>query len=301
MRAVARAIVERLLLPLAPGARRRLGRRGGAAILSYHNVAPDDARPAGDASLHLPLSSFLDQVDRLARTHQVVALDALASSGRGDGRPLAAITFDDAYRGALALAVPALGERGLPATIFVPPGLIGDTAFWWDELAAPGGAGLDDATRAHALEVERGRPPRRPAGGPGLRPDQGPVDRDALSRAASVPGITLASHTWSHPNLTVLGDTELEEELDRPRAWLRDHYRERSLLDAIAFPYGLWDERVAATARRVGYRWLFRVEGGVAGGPPTAGSAIPRINVPAAVSGNGFALRVAGVVGSRQR
>lgn len=290
-----------MLLPLAPGARRRLARRGGAAILSYHNVAPDGARPAGDASLHLPLSSFLDQVDRLARTHRVVALSELASGGTGKGRPLAAITFDDAYRGALALAVPALVQRGLPATIFVPPGLIGDTAFWWDELAAPEGSGLDDATRTRALEIEGGRPLRRAEGAVRLRPDQGPADDDALARAAAAPGITLASHTWSHPNLTALGEAELEEELERPRGWLRDRYPERSLLDALAFPYGLWDERVAAAARRVGYRWLYRVEGGVAGGPLSSAAAIPRINVPAAVSGNGFALRVAGVVGSRRR
>jgi peptidoglycan/xylan/chitin deacetylase (PgdA/CDA1 family) len=292
-----------VLLTLAPAARRRRARQREAAILSYHNIAPDDARPAGDVSLHLPLRSFRDQIDRLKRSHHVVPLAELVE-GRveaGD-RPLAAITFDDAYRGALELGIPALAASGLPATIFVPPGLLGRASFWWDELAWPAGRGLDPQTRTRIVGVERGRHPEPKGENVHLRPDQGPATPEEVARAAALPGITLASHTWTHPNLTALPPDELEDELTRPRAWLETSFPQQTGAGHLSFPYGLWDHRVAAAARAAGYRFLYRVEGGVARVAPTQASGppsvLPRINIPAGLTGIGFELRVAGLIGS---
>src|SRR5205814_620045 len=105
----------------------------------------------------------------------------------------------------------------------------------------------------------------------------------------------------SHPNLTALDDAELRAELTRPREWLRETYPERAAPDHLAFPYGLWNDRVAAAALALGYEHLYRVEGGVARTPPPGQAPLSRINVPAGLSGNGFELRVAGVIGSRAR
>ncbi len=75
------------------------------------------------------------------------------------------------------------------------------------------------------------------------------------------------------------------------------------LPDHLTFPYGLWDDRVVAATRGAGYRYLYRVEGGLSlpeaaeaaeGG---TGGVLPRINVPAGVSLRGFELRTSGVVG----
>jgi peptidoglycan/xylan/chitin deacetylase (PgdA/CDA1 family) len=283
---------------LAPGARRRRAQRGDAAILSYHNVSPDGVARTGDVSLHLPLRSFLEQIELLERTHRVVALaEVMEGADRRGERPLAAITFDDAYRGALTLALPALAARGLAATVFVAPGLLGAGAFWWDELAAPGGRGLDPAVRAHVLERQAGRATDVGKGATGLRPDQGPGDEQELRRAAALPGVTLASHTWSHPNLTALSSADLEGELARPRAWLQERFPTAARSDHLSFPYGLWDGRVAEAARAAGYRWLYRIEGGLAPLAQPNTLAWPRINVPAGVSPTGFELRTAGLVG----
>jgi peptidoglycan/xylan/chitin deacetylase (PgdA/CDA1 family) len=299
VRAVARRALERALLPLAPVARRRRARRGDAAILSYHNVTPDGAAPAGDTSLHLPLRSFVDQIERLRRTHRVVPLDDLVQGRCAPGHlPLAAITFDDAYRGALALGIPALVERGLPATIFVAPGLLGAASFWWDALASPGGIGLDPRVRTRVLGVERGRQPAATGRAPHLRSDQGPADAGTVARAAALPGVSLASHTWSHPNLTALPPDELAAEMASSRAWLRAEFPSLPGADHLSFPYGLWDRRVADAARAAGYRFLYRVEGGVASLADPESSALARINVPAGVSGAGFELRAAGLIGS---
>ena len=299
MRTLARRAIEHVLLPLGGAARRRLARLRGSAILSYHNVAPDGAEPTGDTSLHLPLRSFLDQIGRLSRTHRIVTLGDLVE-GRfvGGDRPLAAITFDDAYRGAVTLGVSALVERGVPATIFVAPGLLGANAFWWDALAAPDGSGLDPDVREHALEKEGGRPATAGRSTAALRQDQGPADAEGLARVAELPGVSLASHSWSHPNLATLSAEELEGELERPKSWLRATFPNRSLEGHFAFPYGIWNGRVAAAARAAGYRYLYRVEGGIARLAASGNSPLPRINVPAGVSGAGFELRVAGLIGS---
>ncbi|HEX5635142.1 MAG TPA: hypothetical protein VFX50_17985, partial [Gemmatimonadales bacterium] len=123
----------------------------GTLVLAYHNIVPDDAPPTGDRSLHLPLARFRAQLAQLARTHEVVSLDDLGAPPRGP-RPRAAITFDDAYAGALALGLDAVAEHGMPATIFVAPALLGRERTWWDALAVPG-AGLAEPARRHALDA----------------------------------------------------------------------------------------------------------------------------------------------------
>src|SRR5690606_40922240 len=87
-------------------------------------VPPEDAGQ-GDTSLHLPLPRFIQQIERVARTHEIVDLETTLS-GPGH-RPRAVLTFDDAYRGAVTLALPELRKRGLPATVFVAPALLGQS------------------------------------------------------------------------------------------------------------------------------------------------------------------------------
>lgn len=299
-RGLLKGAAERVLVGsgVAARARRRNGDR--IAVLAYHNVVPARATGRGDVSLHLSLDAFRRQLDRLQETHRIVGLGAVGR-GRGSGEaeddgPAAALTFDDAYRGALRHAVPELVRRGLPATVFVCPGLLGSEGFWWDRIAdTPSGPGPE--RRRAALETLGGR--QRDVldayGGRPAAPDYRPADVDEVGALAREPGITLASHTWSHPNLTAAGDDELREELVRSRDWLAREVGEPFLPEHLTFPYGLQDERVAAAARAAGYRFLWRVEGGLAG-PEAAGGVLPRVNVPAGVSLRGFELRTSGVV-----
>lgn len=60
----------------------------------------------------------------------VAALDA----GKAPPRAVA-ITFDDGYGDNALTAAPMLAEAGLPATLFVTTGLLGQKRYWWDELA----------------------------------------------------------------------------------------------------------------------------------------------------------------------
>ena len=238
--AVARTIVKRAIERTLVGSglarlhRRRM--RDRVLILAYHNVVDDESIPAGDLANHLPLSSFRFQLDVLRSTVEVVSLaEAFEERDAAHRRQRVVITFDDAYRGAVLLAVPELVDRSMPATIFVAPERLGDQQFWWDSLAAPG-AGLDPELRDHALGPLRGRQELvlHWASGTGRHHSVLPAELhsctvDELGRAARAPGITLGSHSWSHANLARLDDASLADELGRSLEWVGTNRKSRKV------------------------------------------------------------------------
>ncbi|HEX8906291.1 MAG TPA: polysaccharide deacetylase family protein, partial [Longimicrobiaceae bacterium] len=261
---------------------------------------PAGEPPRGDRSLHLTQDAFGRQLDALCRTHRVVPLDyALAPPPPGDSRPRAVVTFDDAYLGAVTAGVAELTKRGLPATIFVAPGLLG-TVPWWDALAGDGG--LDPAVRGHALGALAGRADTvmawaAEAGLPVAMDLPRIATEDELARAAAQTGITLAPHSWSHASLPALDAGELEAEMARPLAWLRERFA--AVTPWLAYPYGHTSPAVEAAAERAGYHGALRVDGGwmTEGDAAAHRFALPRFNVPAGLSDDGFRLHISGIRG----
>lgn len=280
-------------------------RRGRGIVLAYHNVVPDSGPRTGDLSLHLCVTDFARQLDMLCSIGQVVSLEELLSGAeKEDPQAMSfAVTFDDAYRGAVTLGVRELERRGLPATFFVAPGLLGDRTFWWDALYENTGHGLSKtwsriltegdgtfqlASRvAQQGDIEMKSMPEfwRSAG------------ENDLQEAMRVTGITIGSHSWSHPSLVRLSGAALEEEVARSRDWLRRRFGER-YLDVLAYPYGLHSASVRNAARDAGYRAGFGLAAGslhVADVPESRPEAfsLPRLNVPAGVSLPGLRLKAA--------
>lgn len=276
--------------------------RNRSLVIAYHNVLSPGQLPSGDASLHLGFADFRAQLDLLQAHCDVVPLGALLEPPSGSGRPRVALTFDDAYRGALRVAVPELVRRGLPATLFVTPGLLGDQSFWWDQAArAAGGSAVPPSQREEALETLRGEGERIRAAwaGRGIPLDAHDLPAELrsatepeLEAAAAAPGITLGAHTWSHPNLTALEEAERDRELREPLEYLKGRFP-GTTIPWIAYPYGCFDERVMEHARRVGYQGGLRVEGGWLGNAELPSLATPRMNVPAGLSAERFLLRLA--------
>lgn len=303
LRSIVKGIVESdgIGRPLAELARRR--RYGASLTLAYHNVtAPGLPSAWGDTSLHLPADAFARQLDHIASHYSVVPLDEVLSQGAPDAPPRVAITFDDAYVGALTHGVRELRARSLPATIFVAPGRF-ESTFWWDTLAD--GRGLDDEVRAHVLGALAGREDeavrwaasvgRGRAASPA--PDYVCASEELLRAALEYPALTIASHSWSHPNLSRVAPGALEEELVRSAERVKEIGGGQAR-PYISYPYGLSNECVAGAAIAAGYRAGFLIAGGWARCATTTARAFawPRLNVPAGISDAGFALRVAGVL-----
>jgi peptidoglycan/xylan/chitin deacetylase (PgdA/CDA1 family) len=264
------------------------------AVLAYHNVVPDAEADRGDASLHLPLSSFEEQIHWLAHTHDVVDLATALTLPSGT-RPRAVITFDDAYRGAVTLALPMLRTLGLPAVVFVAPGLLGMESTWWDEMAEAGlltpanrtAALVDLAGRADAV---RGRFLSK-VSAPTLPASYGIATLGEL-QAQLGEGITVGSHAWDHEHLPTLPDGELEAVLRRSVGWVEGLGPDS--VPWLALPYGAGDDRVYRCAIASGHDGVLLIRGGLWSRSAT-GTTVPRVNVPAGVSRAGLELRASGL------
>lgn len=286
-RHMAKRVIETLLLA-APRSPRHM--RGRSLILAYHNVVPDGLGGLGDQSLHLPLGEFTRHIDLLQRHCLILPLAEVLAGARWEGGPVVALTFDDAYRGAVELALPRLASRGLPSTLFVAPGLLGRPGFWWDELAL-GAAGLAPEVRATMLQVEAGR--HNSASANGLPTWYGCASRIEVEALGRLGSVTFGAHTWTHPNLTRITPTELADELSGPLEWLRT--TGFPMLPVLAYPYGLSSPAVETAVAEAGYDGAVRIEGGWLDGRNDPWR-IPRYNVPAGLSRTGLQLRLSGVL-----
>jgi peptidoglycan/xylan/chitin deacetylase (PgdA/CDA1 family) len=280
--------------------RRRL--REKRLILAYHGVIPDGAPPAGESALFIPQRRFAAHLDLLSDIADVVSLSQLDEEG--DGRPRVAITFDDAYLGAVSEGVHELALRSLPATVFVAPGRLGGHTFWWDALA-PATGKLDDRIRHHALSSLAGNEERvrEWAARTGLPVQTG---LPAYARTATTmqlhsalvhSGLTLASHTWSHSNLAALSAGEILSELDSSCEWLKAEFAGRTI-NWLAYPYGLDSSAVHQVVASLSYAAALRISGGWHVPQKVSPFARPRLNVSSSLSAAGLRARLLGAVRS---
>ncbi len=249
-----RAIGAALSAITATGADRALAplMRGRGVILMGHHVRP--AREAGFAPNRLLeiTPDFLDLTLGLlaARGFDLVSLDEVPDRLARQGRPFAALTFDDGYRDNVEHALPVLRRRDAPATFFVTDDYAqGRGRLWWLELeeairrldrvvVAVGSRTLDldastDAAKTAAFEAVYW--PLRTLPEDGLRAaiaglcEQAGVDMAGLVRANCLtfaeiaalsrePGVTIGAHTLTHPRLAMLDEAEARREIGASRS-----------------------------------------------------------------------------------
>jgi len=279
--------------------RRRLRRR--RLILAYHGVVPKGERAAGEQSLHVSEADFSAQLEVLGELAQVVPLrELLGAPHEHAALPRVAITWDDAYAGALTAGIDAVVQRGVPALLFVAPGRLGGQSFWWDRLAERFGGTIPEAVRRHALLELGGRDDAVAAayetGGSAVALPEFACSggETQLASAAAQPGISVASHSWSHPNLAALAPDEVRQELVSPARWLAERFG--CYAPFLAYPYGCHSPTVELEAANAGYAAGLRISGGWMPLATVDPFQIPRLNVPAGLSLDGFVLRLSGLL-----
>ena len=191
-------------------------------VLCYHGVSE-----SVDHELLVRPGQLVRQVRVLERRGFRPASAGEVLGGRGR---LLHLTFDDAFR-SVRLVLPQLRELGVPVTIFA-----------CSDLAVSGTLAVPEVTAAAAAHPE----------------EFAVMDWDEL-REVAAEGVTVGSHTCSHPRLTRLTDAELDRELvDSKQSIEQELGRACSLL---AYPYGDEDGRVQSAARRAGYAAAFALPG----------------------------------------
>jgi len=300
MRPELKQIVERTLSSSVVSGMVRHRIRGKRLILAYHGIVPEGAALAGERALFVRQTEFSAHLELLADIADVVPLDRIDEPG--NGRPRVAITFDDAYRGAVREGVQELVSRSLPATIFVAPGRLDNHVFWWDALSH-GRVALDETVRHHALHKLGGSDERVRAWAAELRlpsSDALPAyaqtaTREELREALSFPEITVGSHSWSHANLAFLSAAEVAAEVERPRDWLSAEFGEKAI-PWLAYPYGLDSAVAHRAAIQASYRGGLRIGGGWHHTTDVSALARPRFNVASSLSLPGFGARIHGAM-----
>jgi peptidoglycan/xylan/chitin deacetylase (PgdA/CDA1 family) len=139
-------------------------RRDGTLILCYHRVAEGVEDP-----LHLCVrpDNFAAHLEEMSRAREPSTLADVSAPSR---RPRVVVTLDDGYRDNLTNALPIAEAKGVPITVFVTSGILGNhNGLWWDRLGT-----LLRSRPPHVREIDlpiSGRNVRLPLGSSGIRAD----------------------------------------------------------------------------------------------------------------------------------
>jgi peptidoglycan/xylan/chitin deacetylase (PgdA/CDA1 family) len=244
-------------------------RRDGTLILCYHRIAE-----GVDDPFYLCVSpgNFAAHLDELSRAREPSTLADISVPSR---RPRVVVTFDDGYRDNLANALPIAESKGVPITVFVTSGILGNPGgFWWDRLGT-----MLRSRPSHIREVDLpvgDRAVRLPVGSSGLRadldsvrrhllplrvpeieraldavseqwqvssappPDAGPLSAEDLRRLAASGIVTIGAHTVDHVRLRDRPAREQQDTIAVSRTEL-----ERATGQAVshfAYPFGRRDD-----------------------------------------------------------
>jgi peptidoglycan/xylan/chitin deacetylase (PgdA/CDA1 family) len=286
MKSYVRTLLRRIACALRPR----------TLVLVYHHVwNPGETLPW----ITTPPDQFTEHMALLSTSGMATSLDELLADlragqhGRG-GRVV--VTFDDATEDTLGVAFPILRRYGVPATIFVPTGLIGtNQPLWWNRLYQLGmvaesrGIAIGNITgrfsshnAGHTPEIafwqqmrelnQASRSEELTACAQALgvterKAGPGPMTWEQIEELDASRLITLGAHTVSHPMLSTLTEQEVVDEVFGCRDALA---RFASFRKVFAYPYGdplALGDKTKETLRRAGFEVGFTTEAKAIAGP----------------------------------
>lgn len=107
---------------------------GMRIILMYHRVINESPTLLCDPAMYITVKTLELHIRELSKYFEIVPLDMILENDSGNKR-LCAITFDDGWTDNYEYAFPVLKKYNVPATIFVPVGMIGTKKrFWFQEI-----------------------------------------------------------------------------------------------------------------------------------------------------------------------
>ncbi|WP_322867287.1 polysaccharide deacetylase family protein [Aquicoccus sp. G2-2] len=256
-----KVILKHLIVPIGFVLRQPPGLR----VLLYHRVNRHPFRALGLVSREISVST--DAFDRqmaylVRRGFRSIGLDEARRMIEGEcplDTKAVLITFDDGYTDNLTDAAPILKRHGFKAVVFPVLGMIGSDNREWP-MSDP--KALGDFMDEKQL-------------------------KDWLAQ-----GHEVGSHTMSHPVLTDLGDADLRHELQQSHDELEK--RLGISCNAVAYPGGNVEPRVAAMASAAGYQLGFTTQSGRSS-PGTDPARLRRTEVSISDTQLVFRLKMAGV------
>jgi peptidoglycan/xylan/chitin deacetylase (PgdA/CDA1 family) len=168
---------------------------------------------------------FVRQMENLARLATPVATDSISELLKG--KHFVAVTFDDGFASTIEMVLPFLENMAIPATFFIP------TAYWGKEAAWI--TNVDRRKRVGRI-----------------------ITADSLRLLAKHKYVTIGSHGINHRRLTEMKDDEAQSELAESKKLLENITGKA--VKGQSFPFGAYDDRHVAIARKAGYDHVFTVD-----------------------------------------
>jgi len=189
------------------------------AILMYHGVA--EPRAKNEVRYACAPDRFEEHMAFLCSAgHDVISLDTLREylDGRAKlGKTAVLVTLDDGYGDNYENAFPILRKHRIPAAIFLVAGFAGKTSRW---------GRADGYAEQKMLDWGQVREMRKA-------------------------GITLGSHTLTHPRLPELPLDEARGEIEGAKQLMEDELGET--VEYFAYPYGRYNQEIQRMVEEAGY------------------------------------------------
>lgn len=196
-----------------------------AFIVLYHRIAPVKNDPH---KLCVSPDNFREQIKFLKENFRVVPLVQLVQEIRANKlkNKTLAVTFDDGYADNLHSALPILEEYGIPATVFLTAGYVGQNKpFYWDENTA-----LED----------RGQP----------------MTLDEAKILSNSRLIEIGGHTISHPKLAKTPENEQIREIFKGKRIIEEVVGFPLL--SFAYPFGgkdSFNKKTVELVKKAGFHY----------------------------------------------
>jgi peptidoglycan/xylan/chitin deacetylase (PgdA/CDA1 family) len=184
----------------------------GTCVVLYYHAVPKEQR-----------AKFAHQMDVLLRFSRPVRSE---NTEPLDSDHHVAVVFHDAFLSVCDNALPELAKRGIPSTVFVPSGFLGQRQGW-----------IMDAAHSDYEELV--------------------VDAERL-KSLDKTFVSIGSHTVTHADLSLLTEDEAREQLGRSKVELEMLVGRP--VNLFAFPYGGCTKALTELAREVGYQRVFTIQ-----------------------------------------
>jgi peptidoglycan/xylan/chitin deacetylase (PgdA/CDA1 family) len=270
-------------------AKRRARLGGQIIVLTLHRVLDDSEfeRSSSLRGIRVRARTFERFADWVSRHFEVVESDD-APAGEASTRVRMVLTFDDGWVDTYTRAHPILARHGLPFTVFVCSGLAGQAGPFWPERVCRllRAGGRQNEEQEQIIEKLKRLPEDHRRGLlDKLEATSTAVEEvDELDRLMTWDqvrwlqgsGVTIGSHTITHPILTGISARNAFDELAGSRRQI-----ERALdtrCRAVAYPNGNVTPEIRDTAADAGYAYGFIAKAGY-WNARTDPLRIPRVNV----------------------
>jgi len=270
------------------------------AVLAYHAIEDPER-----------FEKHADLIRRdMAALSQEEAVEAIRGVRRRLPRRAVLLTFDDGHRSVLEVAMPILRERGLPAVVFVVPGLLDTTRMLWTAevawLATVSGSHasadevgrivrsfkrMPDEERVSAVEQWRSKLGVEPPSVVQLRRKDLPTLESA--------GIAVGNHTLTHPCLSRCTDAKIRHEVQEAHDVIATAIGHHPT--TFAYPDGDCDDRVKRIVETIGYEAAFLFDHRLSRTPAPDRLAVSRIRVNSRASTDRFQILLNGLHSTAHR